>query len=64
MPTLYVYSGLPGTGKTTLAKRLSQHFLATYLRIFAAEQAMRDLFDIQLKGEGYSLSYRIAGDNL
>jgi len=57
MPTLYVYSGLPGTGKTTLAKRLSQHFLATYLRI-------DNLFDIQLKGEGYSLSYRIAGDNL
>jgi predicted kinase len=39
---LIVFSGLPGTGKTTLARELAASRSATYLRIDAIEQAIRD----------------------
>ena len=64
MPTLFIFSGLPGTGKTTLAKQLAQAIGAVYLRIDTIEQALRDLCQIKVEGEGYRLSYRIAADNL
>lgn len=41
---LFIFSGLPGTGKSTLAKATG----ATYLRIDPAEQAIRDLCDYEL----------------
>jgi len=64
MATLYVFSGLPGSGKTTLAQPLSEHLRAAYLRIDTVEQGLRDLCKVQVEGEGYRLSYRIATDNL
>lgn len=64
MPTLYIFSGLPGSGKTTLSKGLSQSLSAVHLRIDTIEQALRDLCHIQVEGEGYRLAYRIAADNL
>lgn len=61
---LYIFAGLPGTGKSTLAKRLSQKLNATYLRIDTLEQGLRDLCGVSVTGEGYRLAYRIAKDNL
>ena len=63
-PTLYIFSGLPGVGKTTLAKKLATHLGATYLRADTIEQGLRELCDMKVQGEGYRLSYRIARDNL
>mgnify|MGYP000048557963 CR=1 FL=1 len=64
MPTLYIFSGLPGTGKTTLSQALAKQISAVYVRIDTIEQAMRDLCAIDVQSEGYCLAYRIATDNL
>ena len=64
MRTLYVFSGLPGSGKTTLSQMLAQRIGAMHLRIDTVEQALRDLCGFEVQGEGYALSYRIATDNL
>jgi predicted kinase len=63
-PTLYIFSGLPGVGKTTLAKKLANYCNATLLRIDTVEQGMRDLWSFKVQGEGYRHSYRLAKDNL
>jgi len=63
-PTLYIFSGLPGTGKSTLAQRLARRLGACYLRIDTVEQGLRDLCYVRVEGEGYRLCYRIARDNL
>jgi predicted kinase len=63
-PTLYIFSGLPGSGKSTLSKRLSTSVGAVYVRIDTIEQALRDLCSFEVEGEGYRLAYRIARDNL
>jgi predicted kinase len=63
-PILFIFSGLPASGKSTLAKLLAKEFAAVYLRIDTVEQALRDLCNIDVQGEGYRLSYRIASDNL
>ena len=60
---LIAFSGLPGTGKTTIARRLAAHLGATYLRIDTIEQALRDQ-GIQATTEGYAVAYRLAADNL
>ena len=63
---LIVFGGLPGTGKTTIARALSQRLGATYLRIDTIEQAMRA--SGMLRGEagpaGYIVAYDVAEDNL
>lgn len=63
-PRLYIFSGLPGTGKTTLATAVSRALHAAYLRIDTIEQGLRDLCRCDVRGEGYRLAYRIAADNL
>lgn len=62
--TLYVFAGLPGTGKTTLAMLLAKRLAAAYLRIDTVEKALLDLCSFNAEGEGYRLSYRVAADNL
>jgi predicted kinase len=57
-------SGLPGTGKSSLARQLAREHKAAWLRIDTIEQALRDLCAIEPQGEGYRLAYRIAADNL
>ena len=64
MSTLFIFSGLPGTGKTTLSKHLAQAMGAVHLRIDTLEQGLRDLCGVKVEGEGYRLAYRIAADNL
>ncbi len=63
-PTLFIFSGLPGTGKSAIAKELAKILRTTYLRIDTIEQAIRDLCDFKVEGEGYRLSHKVASDNL
>lgn len=61
---LFIFSGLPAVGKSTLAAFVAREFKATYLRIDTIEQGLRDLCSMNIEGEGYRLAYRIAEDNL
>lgn len=63
-PFLYIFSGLPASGKSTLSQKLANHLSAVYLRIDTVEQAIKDLCSFKVEGEGYRLSYRVAADNL
>jgi len=63
-PTLYIFSGLPGSGKTSLSQMLAQRVNAVYLRIDTIEHALVELCAIDVQGEGYGLAYRVAADNL
>ena len=60
---LIVLSGLPGTGKTTIARKLARELAAAYLRIDSIEQSIRDSGK-PVEGEGYSVARAIAEDNL
>lgn len=61
---LFVFSGLPASGKSTLAQFVVKKYKANYLRIDTIEQAIRDLCSFDVQGEGYRLAYKIATDNL
>ena len=61
---LVVFAGLPGTGKTSLARALAQAWPATYLRIDTIEQALRSGGNADVGPAGYLVAYRLAGDNL
>lgn len=63
-PILYIFSGLPSGGKSTLAQTVARQLRAVYLRIDTIEQGLRDLCSIEVQGEGYRLAYRVASDNL
>ncbi len=63
---LIVFSGLPGTGKTTLAKLLSEELNAVYLRIDTIEQGLkRSSLNIDpAEDAGYEIAYSLASENL
>ena len=63
-PILYIFSGLPGAGKSTLAKSISKILKAVYIRIDTIEQGIRDLCKFDVQAEGYRLAYKIVEDNL
>lgn len=61
---LYAFGGLPGTGKSTLARLLAEVVRATYVRADTIEDTMR-VAGITLEGpEGYLVAYSVARDNL
>ena len=62
--TLYIFAGLPGSGKTTLSKLLARRIGAAHLRIDTIEQALRELCAVDVEAEGYRLAYRVASDIL
>ena len=63
---LIAFSGLPGSGKTTLARSLARTLQATYLRIDTIEDALLadDGAAFVDRGAGYCIAYAIAEDNL
>lgn len=63
---LIIFGGLPGSGKTTLAKELAKHLKAVYLRIDSIEQAIKKsmLKVDQAIDAGYLVGYALAKDNL
>lgn len=64
-PTLYIFSGLPAAGKSTLARELAKRIKATFVRIDTIEQGLRDVCKLDnIESEGYQLSHLIAKDNL
>lgn len=63
---LIIFGGLPGTGKTTLARGLAQRIKAVYLRIDTIETAITTSHLPIKKPEdaGYLVGYGLANDNL
>lgn len=66
IPLLIVLGGLPGTGKTTIARRVADQLDATYLRIDTIEQALRSALGLKddVGPAGYVVACSISTENL
>lgn len=64
-PALVVLSGLPGVGKTTIARALAARLACAYVRIDSIEQALKTLNAKEDVGPaGYVVAYELARSNL
>ena len=62
---LFIFSGLPGVGKSTVAREIAKRLKAVYVRADTIEQAMRDCMpDYEVTIEGYEIAYAVAAENL
>ena len=63
---LVVFGGLPGTGKSTLARQVADRLGATYLRIDTIEQALRSSMGLadDVGPAGYVVAYAVCETNL
>lgn len=63
---LIIFGGLPGTGKTSLARELSRKLQAVYLRIDAMEHGIRasGCLHGEMNDAGYRAAYFTAAENL
>ena len=63
---LIILSGLPGVGKTTIARQLARDLPAVLVRIDSIEQGIRSsgLLTGSLDDAGYRAGYGVAADNL
>lgn len=63
---LIIFGGLPGVGKTTVARELARQLGAVHIRIDSIEQAILDSGTVSppLNDAGYRVGYAVAADNL
>ena len=63
---LITLGGLPGTGKSSIARRLADKYSAVYLRIDTIEQALLRAGAVghETGPEGYFVAYALAEENL
>jgi predicted kinase len=63
---LIIIGGLPGAGKTTVARELARQIGAAHIRIDSIEQAIRDAGVLRqpINEAGYRVGYAVAEDNL
>ncbi len=61
---LYIFEGLPGTGKTELSRYLAQTIAGVYIRIDTIEQILKNKGIANLYDEGYQVAFSVALDNL
>ena len=66
MATLIVFSGLPASGKSSIARALARRTGAVWLRMDTIEQAIRDSSVVprSVDDAGYRAAYAVAEDNL
>jgi predicted kinase len=64
--SLIIFGGLPGVGKSTLARALALQLKAAYVRVDSLEQALLDTghWTGPLDDAGYRLAYAVTLDNL
>ena len=63
---LIVFAGLPGVGKSTVARELARHIGAVFVRIDSIEFALRQSGRMPgaMEDAGYRVAYAVAEDNL
>lgn len=63
---LIIFGGLPGTGKTTIARELARQLGAVHVRIDSIEEAILDsgVLSSPINDAGYRVGNAVAADNL
>ena len=62
---LIILGGLPGTGKSSIARELARQLGAVHVRIDTIENALRhSLTPVEVVDHGYAVAFAVAADNL